>query len=314
MRKPGVFLLEANLRAHKMEYVVTNKKQFYNFALINNKICPLSEAVVPLGDRGFLFGHSVFETLLIQKGKIFAWDNHIKRLQAGCKKTYIPYFDKKILHAQVQKLIEHTIKYNASTPERMVLRLIVTAGTSESLTLSQNANTPNIYLFCKLLPPPDSPDVKKSISLKSFKDTRDKSLIDTKTCNYLLHYLCLTKAIEEGFDDAIFFNDENCYTEGTTFNFIWFKDEKKICSAPLEGNCLPGTTFLHLIEALSGTDYKLEWIALPQKEMTNIKGCAILSSTRLIIPVHQIDDFQFPENEEMVSKLRKILETNLLLT
>ncbi len=273
----------------------------------------MNQAKIPLTDRGLLFGHSVFETILVLKGKIVFWQKHINRMKHGCLKTNIPIFDEKRLQQRAESLIQRLISNNENKiPERISLRIIITAGASYTLSLLEDVFTPCEYLFAKVISSYSQSDKIKSVSLMSFLDQRNKSLIDVKSCNYLFNYLCIDKSTKKGFDDAIFIDEKGFFTEGTTFNFIWIKDEKTICCSPLEENCLPGTTLAQLIERIAQTDFCLAWEALHQKEMTNILGCAILSSTRLIIPVARIDDFHFPENNNTVLELRKILEKNLL--
>ena len=47
---------------------------------INGRMVPAPEAVIPVSDRGFLYGDSVFETVLIRHGRPFRWVAHLRRL------------------------------------------------------------------------------------------------------------------------------------------------------------------------------------------------------------------------------------------
>ena len=66
---------------------------------INGKTTPLSHAVLPPLDRGFLYGESVFETLVAFSGKIIHAKEHINRLvySARCLNIDIPWQKSELL-------------------------------------------------------------------------------------------------------------------------------------------------------------------------------------------------------------------------
>ena len=48
-----------------------------------------SEAVIPAGDRGFLYGDALFETLRTYGGEPFLLDRHLDRLLGSCEELEI---------------------------------------------------------------------------------------------------------------------------------------------------------------------------------------------------------------------------------
>ena len=52
-----------------------------NFCNVDGAIVPESGAVVPVLDRGFLFGDSVYEVIRTRQGNLFGWRQHLDRLR-----------------------------------------------------------------------------------------------------------------------------------------------------------------------------------------------------------------------------------------
>src|SRR5438093_13675189 len=54
-----------------------------NYAYVNGRFVPETEASVSIFDRGFLYGDGCFETMRVYEGKIFRLTEHLRRLAAG---------------------------------------------------------------------------------------------------------------------------------------------------------------------------------------------------------------------------------------
>ena len=52
---------------------------------LDGTITAESEARIPVLDRGFLFGDSVYEVLRTRGGELFAWREHLNRLRASAE-------------------------------------------------------------------------------------------------------------------------------------------------------------------------------------------------------------------------------------
>ena len=56
---------------------------------LNGEFMPLSEAKVPVLDRGFIFGDGVYEVVPAYEGVPFRWPQHLARLQRSLGKVRI---------------------------------------------------------------------------------------------------------------------------------------------------------------------------------------------------------------------------------
>lgn len=87
----------------------------YN-CLINGEISDR----VPVSDRGFQYGHGVFETLAVDRGSAVMWEQHLGRLKRGCERLQLPLPDEAVLLREIQTV--------CSGRRRALVKLTLTAG------------------------------------------------------------------------------------------------------------------------------------------------------------------------------------------
>jgi branched-chain amino acid aminotransferase len=58
--------------------------------ILNGEVTPAETAAIPVYDRGFLYGDSVFETIRTYGGKPFALGEHLARLERSAERVFIP--------------------------------------------------------------------------------------------------------------------------------------------------------------------------------------------------------------------------------
>ena len=290
------------------------KTQYSGVANINGNICDIMEAKIPLSDRGFLFGHSIFETLLIKHGKIISWKFHFERMLFSCKEAFIHPPEEEELFKWSSIAVEENIKRSNIINEKAQLRIIISGGNSFDLAIKkQDGIYPksNVMILCRNVSGPTKENYSNGIALKSFPDLRSPALIDIKSCSYLYNLIALEKARKEGFDDALFYNSNNILTESTTANFIWFDNNLKVSSIPFQGSCLAGITLTRLISGMQKMKISFDWSELNRTNIASVMGCAIISSIRGIVPIKQIDENQFDTHSQkhFFEKLNQALQS-----
>jgi D-alanine transaminase len=277
----------------------------FGIAIINGDVTTLSDAKIPLIDRGFLFGHAIFETILYQNNEFVDWIAHYDRLNNGCEKLRIPCPNNKTLFALCNRAIDETKKLIQTSQletsfiqiqERLSLKILITGGTDPDLispTQRDPCSTPNIYLVCR---PAQKIPLEKRLqgySAKTFLDERGRFATSIKNTNYVFAFLCLNNAIENHYDDILYLNSSDEYTEGATSSFLWFDHTLHVYSAPPIGNCLPGTSILTLKQKLLRSGYTFTYQALKQDKLSECAGCAFISSVRGVMPIKSIDNHSF---------------------
>jgi branched-subunit amino acid aminotransferase/4-amino-4-deoxychorismate lyase len=279
-------------------------------ACVNGKISSLESAQIPLLDRGFLFGHGVFETVLVLDGGLVLWREHMSRLATGCQKARIPVPAVELLLQQAKRLTHDNITSSEHTAEKMQLRIIITGGNSLQLWESeQHSRAPNIIMFCRNIPGVSEAWYREGIALKSAIESRAAHTIDIKSTNYLLHMLALANAQDTGNEDAIFVTHDGEFRECTTASFLWIDSDANLATCPSEQRCLPGTTLIALKRALEKNGEVLRDAALTRATLSTARGAAILSATRGVVPVRCIDNHQF----DVATLASKFSELNAML-
>lgn len=295
----------------------------FGIAVINGVTTTLNEAKIPLIDRGFLFGHAIFETLLYHKNDIVDWDSHYARLQNGCAQLKIasPTYDalKRLCHLainEMKKLISSSALESEflQIQERLSIKILVTGGDYPDLMPSFSATSqlhPNIYLICRPAPIITIQSRLNGYKLKTVLDERGSLSTRVKNTNYLFSFLCLDNAQENGFDDILFINASGDYTEGATSSLIWFDKTYHVYSTPPIGNCLAGTSVLQLKNKLIQSGYLFDYRSLQQNQISQCVGCALVSSVRGVMPIKSIDKttFEIKTHESFFKILIELLDS-----
>lgn len=266
---------------------------------LDGKLSSIEQAVIPVSDRGFLFGHAIFETLLAIDGALVLWDAHLARLRAGALRARLACASEDVLRDAIASSIKHFRELNPNAnAKKLSIRLILTGGDSFSLQPSRDESgalrASRVVVICRAATGPSDELRMRGYALKVCPDARSKELVDIKSCSYLWNLMCLDDAFIEGFDDALLVNPNGEISESTTASFVWMsKQDKVLCSAPQENNVLPGTTLLCLQNALAAIGHDIRWQALKVGHYSDVLACALVSSVRGLIPVCKIDDFEF---------------------
>lgn len=73
-----------------------------------------------ISDRGFQYGDGLFETIEILNGHLILIEQHLTRLESGCKRLLIPFPDQQLLLNEATILTKNV--------EKAVLKIIITRG------------------------------------------------------------------------------------------------------------------------------------------------------------------------------------------
>ena len=145
---------------------------------------------VPLTDRGFRYGMSVFESLRVSRGEPEFFEQHLARLIAACAEREFAV-DEKSLRAAAPLL----------TNQKGFARIYVTAGDGPP---AAPCSAPRVFVFIEDRTPPDPDDPWE---LTFHDEAHRPAFGGLKTANYWFHADAFAQAQRRGFDEALFFND-----------------------------------------------------------------------------------------------------------
>lgn len=208
---------------------------------LNGKYVPKAEAMIPVEDRGFIFGDGIYEVVRAIGGRLFAWDAHAARMAQGLAGLRI---DAKGTEG-LREVCERLLKDNALTDGEATVYLQVSrgaaarthhfppAGTATTIYASASRFVPNLEMRAK---------GAKGITYPDQRWAR----CDLKTVNLLGPVMARQAASEAGAYEAILHRD-GMITEGAATNCFIVLDGV-LRTYPLSNYILPGITRSVLLE------------------------------------------------------------------
>lgn len=281
----------------------------YIQANTNGLLHPASEPSISPLNRGFLYGDAIYEVWRTYHGVLFAWEEHWKRLRNSAQALHM---ELDFTPAQILSEIRRTVarfRDQVPGPGELYVRLQITRGAGAiglDVALADRAN------FIILVQPcPDlTPEKWRSGMRLSVATTlrRNPALsLDPawKTGNYLNNLLCLREARSRGADEVVILNIAGDVTEASVSN-IGFVRGGRIVTPPLSAGILAGITrslVLGSIAAKAGLEASEETIT--PVDFSKMDECLLLSTTKDIVPVAEIDGVRFKLGADTVTSRLK---------
>jgi branched-chain amino acid aminotransferase len=266
----------------------------------SDQAIPLAEVTVPLNDRSFLFGDSVYEVISTRKGRAFFVDDHLDRLYESAAGIYmtIPW-EKSWFCRQIERGVALALenKSGAENTKELYIRIIVSRGLSDfNIDTRVTTAPPHVYFIFKTCPEYTGRYIEQGFSLSVSKTRRSapEALNPAlKTGNYLNNVMCLHEATSKGADDSLILDLQGYVTEVSTSNFFIVKD-RTLITAPIEIGILGGITRKHLFIVAEKLGLATEIRPYTLEEVWHADECFVSSSLKGAMPVYQIDAHQFP--------------------
>jgi len=209
---------------------------------LDGTITAEAEARIPVLDRGFLFGDSVYEVLRTRDGELFAWREHLQRLRSSAEAIGL---DLDLTDSDILRRLLATME-QAGNAESYA-RIIVTRGTGSMPNIALEAATgpPRWAILVRPLP-----GVKPTARLQVVQRLRnDRRALDpaTKSGNYLNNILALAEAQRHGATDCVLLNANGHATEASTSN-IFALLRGRVLTPALSAGLLAGITRAKVLE------------------------------------------------------------------
>jgi branched-chain amino acid aminotransferase len=269
----------------------------YVQANTNGRLHPASEPSISPLNRGFLYGDAIYEVWRTYNGVIFAWDEHWRRLRASALALHM---DLEITPDGLLPEIRRAVRaYREAVPGsgELYIRLQVTRGAGSIGLDIALADKPDFTLLVQPCPETPAERLRTGMRLSlatSLRRNPSQSLDPAwKSGNYLNNLLCLREARSRGADEVVMLNLAGELTEAAVSN-IAFVRGGTLVTPPLAAGILQGITrglVLGGIAASAGIGISEERI-LPA-DLRSFEECLLLSTTKDITPVGEIDGISF---------------------
>jgi branched-chain amino acid aminotransferase len=260
------------------------------FAVINGEVLPLEQAQVPVNDRSFLFGDSLYEVVATYQGKPFFTRDHLQRLRATAAGIYfeLPWNDAWFEH-QIRKGLD---QLHLEPGHEAYVRIVVSRGSGDFNIDIDSVETPPFCVSIFKPSAPMNPRYREKGFVLAVPETRRNSPRSLnpafKTGNYLNNILCLREAKAQGADDALILDLDGDVTELTTSNFFIVK-KGEVWTAPLDVGILDGITRRYLIQVAQALGLTVHEKRFTLADVLSADEAFVSSTLKGAMPVWQVN-------------------------
>jgi branched-subunit amino acid aminotransferase/4-amino-4-deoxychorismate lyase len=223
---------------------------------------------LPLTDRGFRYGMSVFESLRVTDGAAEFFDRHLSRLVQACAEREIPVEESTLAAG------EAVLRANGTSG---FARLYVTAGDGGPAVAAEQ---PRIYVFIEPRTPPD-PEDPWEVALHD--ESYQPVFGGLKTANYWFNCDVLARAHRRRLNEALLFNERAELVSACMANVFLLRDDR-LCTPPRSSGCRPGV----IREWVIGRR-KVEERRLRREDVVNADEIFLTNSWIGVMPVATVE-------------------------
>ncbi|HVZ48576.1 MAG TPA: D-amino-acid transaminase [Gemmatimonadaceae bacterium] len=251
---------------------------------LNGAFVPKERAVVPVDDRGFVFGDGIYEVVRVIEGRIFAWAEHAQRMARGLGEVRIGFSARDV--AALEAVCERLLADNDLMAGEATVYLQVTRGVAPRLHHFPPAGTaPTVYAAASRFTP--SREMReRGIAAILLPDIR-WARCDVKTVNLMGAVLARQSAREAGAYEALLIRD-GMLTEGAATNAFVVMDGV-VRTYPLSNYILPGVTRRHVIDAARDAGVPVVEEPVTQQQLLAAPEVFVAGTTTDVAPVVAID-------------------------
>ncbi|MEN3294337.1 MAG: D-alanine transaminase [Burkholderiales bacterium] len=248
---------------------------------LNGAFTPLSEAKIPVLDRGFIFGDGIYDVVPMYGRKLFRAKQHLARLSRSLASISIPNpHTEEEWMALIRKVAE------AYPADDQVVYIQVTRGVAKRNHAFPAEVTPTVFIMTNPLVLPTASAREAGVACVSMEDKRWLRC-EIKSVSLLGNVLAAQNAAENNVTETIQFRD-GFLTEASSSN-VWIVKNGKLMGPPKDNLILEGIRY-GLLEELSATaDVPMEARRITRDEVFAADEVLLTSATKEVLPVVTID-------------------------
>jgi branched-chain amino acid aminotransferase len=231
----------------------------------------------------------VFTTLRIADGVPFAWERHWARLTRDAVALHVELpHDPDEVRASLLELIA------ANGVPNCTLRLYIVRNNGPFAGPSNGRVSELIALTA------DSKDWGEGVKLAYVPQARHAAcqFAGTKITSWAMNLTWLEEAQSRGFDEVVLLNERGEVAECTSAN-IYMAQGNEVWTPPISSGCLPGVTREIIVNELHTPGIKVIEKRVMPYDLENADEVFITSTTRDLLPVHEIEGKQTGRNDHV---------------
>ena len=249
---------------------------------LNAQLTPLSEAKIPVLDRGFIFGDGIYEVIPMYGAKPFRGTQHIARLFRSLATIGIPNPHNE---AEWLALIDRVVQANALTTDQMVY-IQVTRGVAKRAHAFPKEVTPTVFIMTNTMVLPSAQARAKGVACVSMEDRRWLNC-QIKSTSLLGNVLAAQYAAENEAVEAIQFRD-GFLSEASASN-VWIVKDGQLSAPPKDNLILEGIRYGLMEELCAAQGIVFSARKITEAEVFAADEVLLTSASKEVLPVVSID-------------------------
>jgi len=255
-----------------------------NKVYLNGEFMPLSQATIPVMDRGFLFGDSVYEVVPAYGGRLFRLSQHLQRLSNSLHAIRI---QNPLTTEQWTQVLEVLAKQLPGVDQSIYLQVTRGSTPLRDHAIPAGAIEPTVFAMSNPIPTPDPKVLEQGISAITLEDIRWHRC-DIKATTLLANVLVRQQAKDHGAMEAILIRDGYA-TEGAASN-LFIVDDDQLITPPKSEHLLPGITRDLVLELAAEAELSYAEANISHEQLETADEIWLTSSTKEIMPVTHVND------------------------
>jgi branched-chain amino acid aminotransferase len=261
------------------------------WVFINDSFVAAENAALSYRDLAIQRGYGVFDFFRVEQGYPVFLEDHLDRFHFSAEQMHLRI---SLQSDALREVIDILIRKNQM--EQGGIRLTLTGGNSPD---GFQPATPNLVISPHSFTPVTAEQLSTGIRLMTYAHQRQ--LPQVKSIDYLMA-IWLQPLLREKQGDDILYHQDGWISECPRSNFFLVTGSETIVT-PSSG-ILKGITRLKILEAC-GNHFTIEERPVHIEECKTAREAFITSTTKTVLGVRQLDEYQFPEVDRVARKVRE---------
>jgi branched-chain amino acid aminotransferase len=256
---------------------------------VDGVITPTAEARVPVMDRGFLFGDSVYEVFRTYDGVPLFYGEHWRRFENS---AHLIHMDIGFSRDEVTEQIRATVRASGAAllKRDVYVRFTVTRGEGPMDLLPSRGARTRLVVIVKEVPAWNPVFYSRGVNVAvvgTRRNPREALDPNIKGGNYLNNVLGIMEARALGADDCVMLSEAGFITEASNSNVFFVIDGELLTPSQAAAN-LRGLTKAAVHEACAARGLATRETEISSAAAVRASECFLTSATREVMPVYRL--------------------------
>jgi len=260
-----------------------------NWTFLNDQFVPEEKAFLHFRDLSIQRGYGVFDFFKVLNSTPVFLEDHLNRFYFSAEQMRLNI---EYAKDELKKIIFELLQKNNADDTGM--RITLTGGYSAD---GYQLSKPNLIVSQHSFSTPAKEQFEKGIKLVSYEHQRQ--LPHVKSIDYLMA-IWLQPFIKQNKADDVLYHQNGIVSECPRSNFFLITNDNKIVTP--SKNILKGVMRTKLIETAK-INFEIEERKITIKEIKTAREAFITSTTKIILPVSQVDEHIFSKHNPVTTQL-----------